>query len=191
MNDLVFLFVAIPLGAAFLSLLFKAAAPRLAPWVTLLSTIALLVLSLTAVLGAHTGVSFAGDWGMAEGSRFVVGIALVLDGLSGLFLLLISVVSTAVVIFGLRYIDELRGTAALLRPLQPAGGRHVRGGPGRRPVQPLRVPRGGQHRLLRPGRLRHRRPRGGGGIQVPHPRLGGIRGDPARHRVCCTPRPAT
>ena len=45
----------------------------------------------------------------AGGTRFVAGIALVLDGLSRVFLLVIAVVSTAVVIFGFRYLEAYTG----------------------------------------------------------------------------------
>ena len=111
MLDLVPLFVAIPLAAAFLGLLLKGVLPRAAGLLTLLSVLALLTLSLLVVVQHETGASFQGGWGVeaAGGTRFVAGIALVLDGLSRVFLLVIAVVSTAVVIFGFRYLETYTG----------------------------------------------------------------------------------
>lgn len=111
MIDLVPLFVAIPLGAAFLGLLLKGVLPRAAGFLTLVSVLALLALSLLAVVEHESGAAFLGDWGLesAGGVRFVAGIALVLDGLSRLFLLVVSVISTAVVVFGFRYLEPYTG----------------------------------------------------------------------------------
>ena len=111
MADWTPLFVALPLAAAFLCLLLKSVAPRAAPWITVLDMMAVLGLGLAATLGGTDGVSFLGGWGpeSAAGTRFVSGIAVVLDGLSVLFLLLVGVVSTAVAIFGLRYLDVYEG----------------------------------------------------------------------------------
>jgi len=88
MADWTPLFVALPLAAAFLCLLLKSVAPRAAPWITVLDMMAVLGLGLAATLGGTDGVSFLGGWGpeSAAGTRFVSGIAVVLDGLSVLFL---------------------------------------------------------------------------------------------------------
>jgi multicomponent Na+:H+ antiporter subunit D len=111
MADWTPLFVALPLAAAFLCLLLKGVAPRAAPWLTLVDAVAVLGLGLAAVLGRSEGVSFMGDWGAAtvHGTRFIAGIAVVLDPLSALFLLVIGVVTTAVVVFGFRYLEVYTG----------------------------------------------------------------------------------
>jgi len=98
------LFVAVPLGAAFLCLLGKAF-PRIASTITVASAAFVLALSLLAVWGRDEGVVFAGSWAVITrgGESYVAGIALVLDGLSRLFLLMTAVVSAAVVVYGLRY----------------------------------------------------------------------------------------
>jgi len=111
MIDFVPLFVAIPLGAAFLGLLLKGALPRASGFLTLVSVLALLVLSLIVVIEHETGAALLGNWGVEAtgGTHFVAGIAMVLDGLSRVFLLVISIVSTAVVIFGFRYLERYTG----------------------------------------------------------------------------------
>lgn len=112
MIDLIPLFVAIPLGAAFFSLFLKGVAPRAPAWLTLASVLAILAMSLVAVVEHETGATFLGDWGVQSvfgDSTFVAGIAMVLDGLSRLFLLLVGIVSTAVVIFGFRYLESYTG----------------------------------------------------------------------------------
>lgn len=111
------LFVAIPLGAAFLTLLLKKHVPQAAPWLALTSSVLLLALALVAAFGADDGAAFLGGWGPQEieDTRFVAGIAVVLDGLSKLFLLLVAVVTTAVVVYGFRYLETWTG-----RPLYHA-----------------------------------------------------------------------
>lgn len=105
------LFVALPLLAGFACLLLKPAAPRAAPWITVGTMAGLLALAVRAVAGEDAGVTFAGGWGVrSQGSEaFVVGIALVLDGLSRLFLLLVSVVGTASAVYALRYLEPEPG----------------------------------------------------------------------------------
>ena len=91
-------FVAIPLVTAFLLPLFgkkgKAAATALANLATLL----LLVSAITLV--GQSRVYEMGKWSIP------LGINLVLDGLSGLLLLAISVVSCAAMLFSVRYMEQ-------------------------------------------------------------------------------------
>jgi len=100
------LFVALPLLAGFLALLLKGVAPRATPWLSVASMLGLLGLAIDAAARGATGVTFAGGWGVRGigGETFVVGIALVLDGFSRLFLLLVAVVGTAAAIYALRYL---------------------------------------------------------------------------------------
>jgi len=105
------LFVALPLLAGFLCLLLKRAAPRATPWISVGSMLGLLALCILATAWGSTGVTFAGNWGVrgAGAGAFVVGIALVLDGLSRLFLLLVAVVGTASAVYALRYLAPEEG----------------------------------------------------------------------------------
>lgn len=105
------LFTAVPLLAGFACLLLKRAAPRAAPALSVASMATLLLLASAAAIRGEEGVAFAGGWGVrssGEGS-FVAGIALVLDGLSRLFLLLVAVVGTASAVFALRYLAPEEG----------------------------------------------------------------------------------
>ena len=71
----------------------------------------LLVLAVAAVTRGGFEVTFAGDWGLRPfgGGVWVSGIALVLDGLSRLFLLLVAVVGSASAIYALRYLASEPG----------------------------------------------------------------------------------
>lgn len=111
MADWTPLFVALPLAAAFLCLLLKGVAPRVAPWLTIINALSVLGLALFAVLRRLQGVSFLGGWGAETvgDTRFIAGIAVVLDPLSALFLLLIGIVTTAVATFGIRYLEIYTG----------------------------------------------------------------------------------
>jgi len=99
-------FVALPLFAGFACLLLKRAAPDATPWISVGSMLGLLAIAVVAIVRGDAGVAFAGGWGLrgAGEDAFVVGIALVLDGLSRLFLLLVAVVGTASSIYALRYL---------------------------------------------------------------------------------------
>lgn len=111
MLDIVPLFVAVPLGAAFLCLLLKKLSPGAAVWATGLSVLTLLVLSIVAITSGAEGATMLGGWGVVpvDGVSTVAGIALVVDGLSRLFLLLVAVVSLAVWSFGYRYLEQYTG----------------------------------------------------------------------------------
>lgn len=110
MVDLAPLLVAIPLGAAFLCLFAKAAPRVVANGLAVASAGATLVLSLAFLLAGTQGVAAMGGWGVAENGKFVIGIVMVLDGLSRLFLALVAVVTGAVTIYGLGYLDRERAT---------------------------------------------------------------------------------
>ena len=105
------LFVLIPLGAAFACLLLKRRLPGAAPVVSLLAVVGLLALAVLCHVQGAAGAVFAGSWSLEThgGVSFIPGIALVLDGLSAVFVLLVAVVSTAVVVFGLRYMEAYDG----------------------------------------------------------------------------------
>jgi multicomponent Na+:H+ antiporter subunit D len=111
MIDLVPVFVVLPLAAAFLCLLLKRFGDRAAATVTLVASVALLALSLVAVIRGEDAVAMAGGWGVTvqDGKTFVAGIAIVMDGLARLFLLVVSVVGTAVVVYGFRYLEGATG----------------------------------------------------------------------------------
>jgi multicomponent Na+:H+ antiporter subunit D len=99
-------FVALPLFAGFVCLLLKRRAPDVTPWISVVSTLGLLVLAALAVARGDDAVVFAGGWGVRgiAGGTFVSGIAFVLDGLSRLFLLVVAVVGTASAIYALQYL---------------------------------------------------------------------------------------
>jgi len=100
------LFVAIPLVTAFVLPLFgrkgKAAATLLAN----LATIALLVLAIGTI--GQSAVYEIGNWSIPLGINFV------LDGLSSLLLLVISVVSAAAMLFSVRYMEQYTAKAKYL-----------------------------------------------------------------------------
>ena len=100
------LFVALPMAAGFACLLIKGVAPRATPWLSVASMLGLLALAVGAVARGGVEVTFAGDWGLRPfgDGVWVSGVALVLDGLSRLFLLLVAVVGTASAIYALRYL---------------------------------------------------------------------------------------
>jgi len=95
------LFVAIPLATAFLLPLFSGFGRKGKAVATVLanaSTIALLVLAVACV--GQYGVYQIGKWPIP------IGINLVLDGLSALMLLVISVISAAAMLFSVRYMEQ-------------------------------------------------------------------------------------
>ena len=90
--------VAVPLGMGFVLALMPAKKPRISDALTNLATLVLLILAV-ALLGRQ-GVYRVGGWAPP------VGINLVLDGLSGLMLLTVAVVSLAATLFSIRYMDH-------------------------------------------------------------------------------------
>jgi multicomponent Na+:H+ antiporter subunit D len=92
------IFVAIPLIAAFLLPIFGKRGKAAATFLANLVTISLLVLALLSI--GRRDVYQIGKWSIP------LGINLVLDGLSSLLLLAISVVSSAAMMFSTRYMER-------------------------------------------------------------------------------------
>jgi len=91
-------FIAIPLATAFLLPMFGKKGKSAATLLANLAVLSLLVLAIRCV--GQSGVYEIGKWPIP------LGINLVLDGLSSLLLLAISVVSTAAVLFSIRYMER-------------------------------------------------------------------------------------
>ena len=93
-------FVAVPLVMAFLLPIFGKKGPprRIATVLANLTTLSLLALAVASV--GQSGVYEIGKWSIP------LGINLVLDGLSSLMLLAISIVSTAAMLFSARYMEQ-------------------------------------------------------------------------------------
>jgi len=100
------LFVAIPLGAAFVLPLIGDRRRTAASWLVNLTTLALLILALS-VLG-RDDVYRIGRWTLP------LGINLVLDGLSGLMLVTTALVAAAAMLFSVRYMDRYTARAKFL-----------------------------------------------------------------------------
>jgi len=98
MSRLLPLFVAIPLMTAFVLPLFGKKGKGAATLVANLATVSLLVLAICSV--GRSGVYEIGKWSIP------LGINLVLDGLSGLLLLAVGVVSAASMLFSVRYMEQ-------------------------------------------------------------------------------------
>ncbi len=91
-------FVAVPLITAFVMPLFGKKGKAVATLLANLATIALLVLAVASI--GQSRVYEIGRWSIP------LGINLVLDGLSSLLLLIISVVSAAAMLFSTRYMEQ-------------------------------------------------------------------------------------
>ena len=91
-------FVAVPLVTAFVMPLFGKKGKAVATLLANLATIALLVLAIVSI--GQSRVYEIGRWSIP------LGINLVLDGLSSLLLLIISVVSAAAMLFSTRYMEQ-------------------------------------------------------------------------------------
>ena len=91
-------FVAVPLVTAFVMPLFGKKGKAVATLLANLATIALLVLAVASI--GQSRVYEIGRWSIP------LGINLVLDGLSSLLLLIISVVSAAAMLFSTRYMEQ-------------------------------------------------------------------------------------
>jgi len=106
-------FIAIPLAIAFLLPMFGRKGKGAATVVANMVTISLLVLSVASVVelsfsGEQLCVYKMGKWPIP------LGINLVLDGLSSLLLLAISVVAAAVMLFSARYMEQYTAKAKYL-----------------------------------------------------------------------------
>ncbi|MHC4571315.1 MAG: complex I subunit 5 family protein [Planctomycetota bacterium] len=99
-------FVAVPLVTAFLLPIFGKKGKAVATILANLATISLLVLAVSTI--GQSGVYEIGKWSIP------LGINLVLDGLSSLLLLAISVVSAAAMLFSARYMEQYTAKAKYL-----------------------------------------------------------------------------
>lgn len=98
MDKLIPLFVAIPLGVAFIIPMVSRKFRQLPDILANLTTLSLVILSL-AVVGQEY-VYHMGAW------KIPVGIVLVLDGLSRLMLIIVSLISFAATLFSVRYMER-------------------------------------------------------------------------------------
>lgn len=97
------LYVAIPLGAAFLISLLAKSNRRIGDWLASLATLMLLVLSLLPFArGAASGVLVYSVGGWAA----PLGICMVMDGLTRFMLVTLNIVSFLVTIYSLRYMER-------------------------------------------------------------------------------------
>lgn len=99
-------FVAIPLVTAFLLPIFGKKGKVFATLLANLATLSLLALAVASI--GRTDVYEIGKWSIP------LGINMVLDGLSSLLLLAISVVSTAAMLFSVRYMEQYTAKAKYL-----------------------------------------------------------------------------
>ena len=91
-------FIAVPLGTAFLLPILSEKQKAGATFLANMATVALLVFSLLSI--GRTDVYEIGRWSIP------IGINLVLDGLSVLLLLAVSVVSAAAMLFSVKYMNQ-------------------------------------------------------------------------------------
>ena len=99
-------FIAIPLVAAFVLPVFGKKGKDAATILSNLATISLLVLAIATI--GHSATYEVGKWSIP------LGINLVLDGLSSLLLLTVSVVSAASMLFSARYMEQYTAKAKYL-----------------------------------------------------------------------------
>jgi len=99
-------FIAIPLVTAFLLPIFGRKGKAIATVLANLATVSLLVLAVLSI--GQSRVYEIGKWSIP------LGINLVLDGLSSLLLLAIGVVSTAAMLFSVRYMEQYTAKAKYL-----------------------------------------------------------------------------
>ncbi len=99
-------FIAVPLVMAFLLPIFGRKGKAVATVLANLATISLLVMAVASI--GQSRVYEVGKWSIP------LGINLVLDGLSSLLLLAISVVSTAAMLFSARYMEQYTAKAKYL-----------------------------------------------------------------------------
>lgn len=96
-------FIAVPLFAAFVILLVGRSKDLWAAWIAVVSSAALVILSLLAFVGLHggTAVYLMGGWSLP------FGIGLVLDAFSAFMLVMVSVIALTSAVFSLNYIRGL------------------------------------------------------------------------------------
>jgi multicomponent Na+:H+ antiporter subunit D len=101
MISLVPLFVAIPLGGAFVIVLLSRLSPKLSDIIAHLGALSLAVLSIFTI-NQPTLVYKMGGWGAIRGVP--IGIYLVLDGLSSFMLIIINIIALLNLIYSVNYI---------------------------------------------------------------------------------------
>jgi multicomponent Na+:H+ antiporter subunit D len=101
------LFVAIPLGAAFFIPLVGRKNPRLSDTLTNLVTLALLVMAISVI--GKSGVYWMGGWVPRLG--IPLGINLVLDGVSAFMLVTITLISFMATLYSVQYMDRFTSKA--------------------------------------------------------------------------------
>jgi len=107
-TDLLPLFVAIPLGAAFiLPLMGRARARWYLDALAVVVAACLFALAVGALLGATEGTVWIGGWDAAGGRP--IGINMYADGLTRLMLVTINLVSLAAVLYSMQYMRRFTG----------------------------------------------------------------------------------
>lgn len=101
------LFVAIPLGAAFFIPMIARKRPRVADTLANLTTLALLLMAISVI--GKNGVYWMGGWGPLK--HIPLGINLVLDGVSVFMLITITLISFLVTIYSIQYMDKFTAKA--------------------------------------------------------------------------------
>lgn len=101
------LFVAIPLGAAFFIPMIARKRPRVADTLANLTTLALLLMAISVI--GKSGVYWMGGWGPFK--HIPLGIDLVLDGVSVFMLITITLISFLVTIYSIQYMDKFTAKA--------------------------------------------------------------------------------
>jgi multicomponent Na+:H+ antiporter subunit D len=101
------LFVAIPLGAAFFIPMVGRKNPRLSDTLANLVTLALLVMAISAI--GKSGVYWMGGWVPRLG--IPLGINLVLDGVSAFMLVTITLISFMATLYSVQYMDRFTSKA--------------------------------------------------------------------------------
>jgi multicomponent Na+:H+ antiporter subunit D len=102
------LFVAIPLGAAFFIPMVGRKNPRLSDTLANITTLALLLMALS-VIGKEMQVYWMGGWIPRLGAP--LGINLVLDGVSSFMLVTITLISFLVTLYSIQYMDKYTAKA--------------------------------------------------------------------------------
>jgi multicomponent Na+:H+ antiporter subunit D len=100
MNSIIPLFMAIPLGTAFLTVLLARKLKRLADTLGVLSTLSLLVLTLIIIIFGVRGVYNIGSWDPS------ISINLVLDDFSLLLLIIVNLIGFAATVFSVSYMEQ-------------------------------------------------------------------------------------
>jgi multicomponent Na+:H+ antiporter subunit D len=102
------LFVAVPLGAAYiLPLLGKARARWHLDTLAVLVSASLFALALASLLSTTAGTVWMGGW--APSANRPIGISMYADGLTRLMLLTVSLVSLCAVLFSIQYMERFTG----------------------------------------------------------------------------------